>query len=59
MHAYVDIQNLLDAEKEDSKDLGWKMAHKSDLVETWRKAGDDHPIHLVKVSPGIPLRIRL
>ena len=49
MHTCVDIQNLLEAEKEDSKELGWKMAHKGDLVETWRKSSDDHPIHLVKV----------
>jgi hypothetical protein len=45
----VDIDKLLEEERNTSKDSGWKAVSKSDLVETWSKSEENQSVHLVKV----------
>ena len=45
----IDIQKLLEEERDTSKESGWKATSKSDLVETWSKSEENESVHLVKV----------
>jgi hypothetical protein len=49
VHDIVDIDKLLEEERNTSKDSGWKAVSKSDLVETWSKSEENQSVHLVKV----------
>ena len=46
----IDVQRLLEEEREDSAESGWKVMNKSELAETWRKAESTQNVHLIKVS---------
>ena len=49
MRGIIDIQKLLEEERNTSKESGWKSTSKSDLVETWSKSEENESVHLVKV----------
>lgn len=57
-HPNVDIEKLLKEEADSSRESGWKIVSKSDLVEVWSKSEESQSVHLVKVrSRTMPARV--
>ena len=47
---FIDLQRVLEEEKNCSEAGGWDLVKRTELHEIWKKCEDSTPVHLIKVD---------